>query len=105
MALATLRVLEGSGDPGTGFTVDLQYDDALLRLTEVDINNNLTVNGQPASVFCMVVRDSDGRIYSRTFGQGQTTLSIPTGGAGRITVTLNSRGRLDGYSFGATYPV
>jgi hypothetical protein len=80
--------------------VTLEYDNVLLRATGI-----VVVNPSPNSVYVEVIRDSDDRKYSQTFGPGNTRLDIPTGQAARITLVFNERGGLDGYTAGATYPV
>lgn len=76
----------------------VDYDDALLRLTAFRMINNTAI-----PVVGTVIRDSNGRIYSTTFPARRTTfISIPTNGAqDRIDVVINSNGRINGvnYSF------
>lgn len=80
----------------------LEYDDALLRITAI-----LVDNPTPNRVGFTVTRDSDNRVIVDNFkvdpGVGQR-FPVPTGQANRIDVVVNSRGGLDGYSFGAAYP-
>lgn len=100
MALATLPLVSFV-DPEFGqIDVTLQYDNVAMRATGVICNNP-----SPNSCSITITRDSDGKTIARVFGPGDSTLSIPTGAANRIDLTFNSRGNLDGYSFGGTYPV
>lgn len=99
MAIATLK-LASINSPAGDVTLTLEYDDALLRATAV-ICDNPSID----DVSFSITRDSDGRSIERTFGQGMDQrLDIPTGVAGRINLVINSRGRLNGYSIGFTYP-
>jgi len=82
-------------------TMILEYDNTLLRATAVICSNPTP---QPARFD--ITRDSDGRNISHTTPPntiGERT-NIPTGVAGRIDLVFNSRGGLNGYSFGATWP-
>ena len=101
MAIATVLIGQAyDSDTGQYVTVELEYDNTLLRATGV-----ICTNPSQNSIFVEVTRDSDGHAYSKTFGPGNTRLDIPTGAAARIPLVFNSRGLLDGYSAGFTYPV
>jgi hypothetical protein len=101
MALATTR-LGGFYDPDSGLeiVITLEYDNVGMFATRV-----ICVNPTQTSCFAEITNDANGDNYSRTFGPGTTSISIPTSPPSkRIAVTFNSRGRLDGYTFGGRYP-
>lgn len=99
MAIVTQQIV-GFFTPQGELTVLLEYDDVLLRATGVLIDNP---SGLPVAI--TVRRDSDSREYSGSFSNGRTQRQdIPTTVSNRITVTRNSRFRLDGYSAHCAYP-
>ena len=99
MALATRPIVTF---PNTGFgdiVITIEYDTVALVVSGV-----ICVNPTPNNVFATVTRESDGRVASKLFGPGTTRLDIPTTGPNRVIVSFNSRGGLDGYAAGGTYP-
>lgn len=98
MALATRPIVTFPTEFGD-IVVLLEYDNATMRATAVTCHNP-----SPNNLLATITRDSDGKSFSRTFGPGDTRLDIPAGAANRINLVFNSRGGLDGYSAGASYP-
>jgi len=78
----------------------LQYDDIGMIATAVICDNPSTRNA-----LFTISRDSDGKTISRVFGPGMgQTITIPSNQANRIDLVINSRGRLNGYTAGVSYP-
>ena len=76
-------------------TAEVDYDDALLRLTVFRL-----VNPTARAIEGTVVRTSDQRAYTREFPAAATTvLAIPQQAASRVPITLDPRGRLLGIEF------
>lgn len=99
MALATLPLVTFVDQQFGNVDVILEYDNSLMQATRVLCNNPT-----PNNCRVTLTRDSDGASVSRTFGPGNTSVSIPQGASTRFPLTLNSRGNLDGYSCSGTYP-
>jgi hypothetical protein len=102
MALATIPLVTfHDAESGLDVVLTLEYDNVGLFATRV-----ICVNPTQNSCFAEVTNDANGDNFSRTFGPGTTSITIPTNPPSkRIAVTFNSRGQLDGYTFGGTYPV
>jgi hypothetical protein len=84
-----------NGWEGCRFEID--YDDATLYLTALRC-----VNMTAFPAYGTATQVLSGRTRTATFPANQTTtISIPTGGAQRLQLQLDGRGRLDGvdYSF------
>lgn len=100
MAVVTKKLAALFTDFGD-ITMTLEYDNTLMRATAV-----LCSNPSPFPCRFDITRDSDGRTITHqtpanTLNERNT---IPTGVAGRIDLVFNSRGGLNGYSFGAAWP-
>lgn len=99
MALQTLLLVSVASPQGP-VALTLEYDDAQLIATGVICDNPSSLN-----VLFTISRDSDGKTVQRVFGPGLgQRINIPSNPANRIDVVINSRGRLDGYTAGASYP-
>jgi hypothetical protein len=101
MALATTQLVTFH-DAGSGLdiVVTLEYDNVGMFATRV-----ICVNPTQNSCFAEVTNDANGDNFSRTFGPGTTSISLPTSPPSkRVAVTFNSRGTLNGYTFGGRYP-
>ncbi len=86
-------VLATAIDEGNAATLEVEYDDSVMRLTAVRCNNNTS-----RSVVISVVKQSNGRLYNATFPPNSNTfISVPPNpSADRINVSLNPQGRLIG---------
>lgn len=95
------RVLGSLLDETNGGTATLrvEYDDALLRLTLIEV-----VNGTTLPVAFTARRTSgSGQTYTRTVAAGVTdSVSVPGNAQNRLGITIDSRGRIDGveWNFG-----
>lgn len=100
MAIVT-RVMAGDGDPVRGYVrFEVDYDDVNLRLTALRCINNST-----EACWGKVLKNSNGRTYERTFAANTTTtLTIPTGAAGRLTITITPNGKIDGVDYFFMWP-
>jgi len=99
MAAQTLKLASVRSDAGD-IVLTLQYDDVAMLATAVMCDNPSQDN-----VGFSISRDSDGKTITRTFGPGMgQILTIPTNQANRISLVINSRGRLNGYTVGVAYP-
>jgi hypothetical protein len=87
--MATVMRVQG-GFANIRFEID--YDDVLLRLLAVRC-----VNDSDHTCRASLTQIANGRTYTRDFAPHTTqSLSIPTNVAGRINVTIDARGRVDG---------
>ena len=83
-------------------TVEVDYDDANLRISRVRVINN-----SDAAAHVTATRISDGRSIAQRFpAQSSTFRSIPTSGPAseRMEFFINPGGRLDGISFECLFP-
>lgn len=96
MAIIT-RSLGSLVDDVTGLTavLEVQYDNVALLLTAIRC-----INPTPVAVQLTATQTSNDREYTQTFPAGQTTtLTIPTGQAARLSITITANGRLDGVEY------
>lgn len=80
--------------------VDLAYDNVAMRAISV------TVEVFPGMLPTKIIlrRDSDKAEFGKTFFEGTETITFPPGAAGRIDLSFNERGGLNGYSIIGSYP-
>lgn len=93
------RVLGSLVDDTGQATLRVEYDDAALRLTLVEV-----INGTASPVAVTAQRASGGgQAYTFTIPAGQTRTQVVPGNAqNRLGITIDARGRLDGveWNFG-----
>jgi hypothetical protein len=88
-------IAHGDAPNQTTARVETDYDDALLRILLVRC-----VNNTPVPVSVTATKTSNGRTVSRTFAANTTgTQNVPQGAAGRLNISIDARGRMDGVEF------
>ena len=92
----TIQVLAHGDAPNqTIATVQIDWDDALLRLLAVRC-----INGTPVAVLAKGTVQKNGRNFSITFPANATTAqNIPQNAAARLDVTVDAQGRVDGVEY------
>ncbi len=96
MAIQTKTLGSVSDTDGTQATLQVDYDDQLLRLTLVRVING---TGRTARVTATAVANPS-RTYTLNAAPHQTsTQNIPTGAQTRLDVTVDARGRVDGVDY------
>ena len=79
-------------DTGELATVELDYDDVLLRATAIRV-----INGAPRAVIIDASRSDKSVSYSQEFPANDTTeILIPGASQNRLGVSIDERGRVDG---------
>jgi len=96
MATRTRRI--GAWD-NEAVLVEMDYDDANMRVLAVRVINNTD-----QAIHVAVTRSSDGLLYETRFGPGTTFINIPTNVQNRIILTDNGFGHFTGCSVSVMYP-
>jgi hypothetical protein len=82
-------------------TVDLTYDNVAMRAESFRVE----VFPGYDQVRVFVIRDSDGQEFGKVFSEGVEIVNLPGGAAGRIDLSFNERGGLNGYAVGSAWPI
>lgn len=91
MATQTKVLASGSDADGGVATLEVDYDDATLRLIAVRC-----VNQTAGTVYAALVQTSNGRLVDHVFPVGTTTITIPNNAAQKVLFSSVVRNRLDG---------
>ena len=91
MAIVTRSIATLVHDDGTTARVEIDYDDADLRIRVIRV-----VNQTPVAVVIEAARTDRSRVHTQTFAANQTTeRTVPTNPNNRLQLRVDSRGRLD----------